>query len=417
MGVVYEGVHTRIQRHVAIKILHEHLNAEAKLVQRFEREAQAAARIGSDHIVDVYDVGELESGAHYMVMELLHGESLSSFMKRNLSLSSLLAIVLELLEGLSEAHEAGIVHRDLKPANIFVVKGSKKRGPVVKILDFGVSKFHDLVGEGNTASGTLIGTPHYMAPEQVEARVVDGRADLYSLGVLLFRHMTGTFPFKARTMPELVAALLTRDAPPPRRWRRCIRRWLRSSTARFSATRTGAIRRRRHGRGGSRVQQARGDRDVRVPEPTKSRVGVVELQTPASGSLVGGAASEAPTVVTPSSGADLSRTEVMPTPEPSLLPLTPPPISQPTPIPISQPTPIPISGPMEITGANSLQLEQASLVSQTVSARRGSGRSSTTLVVVRGFSWRRWRRGLPLQRLRRQSRARGDDGAHGQPNE
>jgi serine/threonine-protein kinase len=214
MGVVYAGVHERIKKRVAVKVLHPHLNQQAELVARFEREAQAAARIGSEHIVDVYDVGELDSGEHYMVMELLVGESLSRFIKRGLDAMSLFAVTLEVLEGLAAAHEVDNVHRDLKPANIFVARGTR-RGPdnVVKLLDFGVSKFRDLVGEGSTATGAVIGTPHYMAPEQALAREVDGRADLYSVGVLLYRALSRKYPYSAKTMPELIAQLMSEDAP------------------------------------------------------------------------------------------------------------------------------------------------------------------------------------------------------------
>lgn len=212
-AVVYAAVNERIERRVAIKLLHPHPSHRRPVVNRFEREAQAAARIESDHVVDVLDSGELPNGQRYVVMELLVGESLSCFIERGIDVVTLLGMSLDVLQALDAAHEVGIVHRDLKPSNIFVAHGRGREAPnVVKLLDFGVCRDSELVGEGGTATGVLLGTPRYMAPEQAHNARVDARADLYSLGVVMFYALSRSYPFCARTLPELIARQLTHDA-------------------------------------------------------------------------------------------------------------------------------------------------------------------------------------------------------------
>src|SRR4051812_6710758 len=149
MGSVYEGENVRIHRKVAIKVLHATVAAKADVVQRFEREAQAAGRIGSEHIVEVLDLGNLPSGDRYMVMEFMEGESLGDRIKRRQRLSpgEASSILHQLLEGLGAAHAAGIIHRDLKPDNVYIVNNKPGRPDFVKVLDFGVSKFSALDNE------------------------------------------------------------------------------------------------------------------------------------------------------------------------------------------------------------------------------------------------------------------------------
>ncbi len=205
MGEVYEGENTRIHRKVAIKVLHAEVAQKADIVQRFEREAQAAGRIGSEHIVEVLDLGSLPGGERYLVMEFLDGEPLTSRIKLRgrLPPQDIAYLLRQLLEGLGAAHQAGIVHRDLKPDNVYVVK----RGgyDFVKILDFGVSKFTSSNEElSMTKTGAVMGTPYYMSPEQARGQPIDHRSDLYAIGVVAYQAATGRVPFDAETFNELL---------------------------------------------------------------------------------------------------------------------------------------------------------------------------------------------------------------------
>ena len=220
MGAVYEGENTLIHRRVAIKVLHSGVAALEEAVKRFENEAQAAGRIGSDHIVEVLDLGRLESGDRYMVMEFLKGESLSARIaaRGKLSPSEICHIGLQLLEGLSAAHEAGIIHRDLKPDNIFLIAQTKGRTDFVKILDFGISKFNVMGKDFSmTRTGSVMGTPYYMAPEQARgAKNLDARLDVYAAGVILFEAATGKVPFDGDTFNELLIKIVMEESPPVR---------------------------------------------------------------------------------------------------------------------------------------------------------------------------------------------------------
>jgi serine/threonine-protein kinase len=207
MGAVYEGDNTRIHRRVAIKVLHSSVAEKTDVVQRFEREAQAAGRIGSEHIVEVLDLGNLPSGERYMVMEFLDGEDLTARIKkrRRLRPQDSVPIIHQVLEGLIAAHDAGIVHRDLKPDNIYLLHSKAGRADFVKVLDFGVSKFSTLDPDmGMTRAGSVMGTPYYMAPEQAKGGDIDGRTDLYAVGVVLYQMTTGRVPFNAGSFNELL---------------------------------------------------------------------------------------------------------------------------------------------------------------------------------------------------------------------
>lgn len=217
MGAVYEGENTLIHRRVAIKVLHSGVAALEEAVKRFENEAQAAGRIGSDHIVEVLDLGRLESGDRYMVMEFLKGESLSARIaaRGRLSAGEIVNIGLQLLEGLSAAHEAGIIHRDLKPDNIFLLTQAKGRTDFVKILDFGISKFNVMGKDFSmTRTGSVMGTPYYMSPEQARgAKNLDARLDVYAAGVILYEAATGRVPFDGDTFNELLIKIVTEESP------------------------------------------------------------------------------------------------------------------------------------------------------------------------------------------------------------
>jgi serine/threonine-protein kinase len=220
MGAVYEGENMRIHRRVAIKVLHAGVAETAEAVQRFEREAQAAGRIGSEHIVEVLDLGNLASGDRYMVMEFMDGDSLSDRIRDRgrLNPAEIYPIAVQLLDALAAAHGAGIIHRDLKPDNVFLLRSRSGRADFVKLLDFGISKFNKLSGDSGmsmTRTGSVMGTPYYMAPEQAKgSRAVDYRVDIYATGVILYECITGQVPFNADTFNELLFKIVL-EAPPP----------------------------------------------------------------------------------------------------------------------------------------------------------------------------------------------------------
>ncbi|OQX67163.1 MAG: hypothetical protein B6A08_16635 [Sorangiineae bacterium NIC37A_2] len=218
MGAVYEGENTRIHRRVAIKVLHSGVAQSKDAVERFEREAQAAGRIGSEHIVEVLDLGNLPNGDRYMVMEFLEGESLAERIASRGRLDARLTaeLAVQLLEGLGAAHEAGIVHRDLKPDNVFLLASRRGKKDFVKIVDFGISKFSAMSGDFSmTRTGVVMGTPYYMSPEQAKGdRTVDHRADLYAVGVILYEAVTGKVPFDADTFNELLFKIVLENPPP-----------------------------------------------------------------------------------------------------------------------------------------------------------------------------------------------------------
>jgi serine/threonine-protein kinase len=220
MGSVYEGLNTRIHRKVAIKVLHANVASSTEAVERFEREAQAAGRIGSRHIVEVLDLGDLPGGDRYMVMEFLDGESLADRIRSRggLTPQQLYPIAVQLLEGLAAAHAAGIVHRDLKPENIYLMPPtSEEETDFVKILDFGVSKFNAAAAGkfSMTRTGSVMGTPYYMSPEQAKGvRELDQRTDLYAVGVILYEGLSGCVPFEAETFNELLFKIALEEPTP-----------------------------------------------------------------------------------------------------------------------------------------------------------------------------------------------------------
>lgn len=220
MGAVYEGENTRIHRKVAIKVLHSAVAQTGEAVARFEREAQAAGRIGSEHIVEVLDLGNLPSGDRYMVMEYMDGDALSTRIRDRVRLTAgeSYPIMQQLLEALAAAHGAGIVHRDLKPDNVYLLKSRGGKADFVKLLDFGISKFNQLSGDSGfsmTRTGAVMGTPYYMAPEQAKgSREVDHRVDLYAAGVILYEAITGEVPFNADTFNELLFKIVLEAARP-----------------------------------------------------------------------------------------------------------------------------------------------------------------------------------------------------------
>jgi serine/threonine-protein kinase len=207
MGAVYEGENTRIARKVAIKVLRAEAARSPELAARFQREARAAARIGSGHVCDVLDLGDLPNGDAFLVMEFLDGEDLQARLKfcGKIPARDLAIMAFQALDGLGTMHDAGIIHRDLKPANLFLTR--TPRGDSVKIRDFGVSKFSADSAEPShmTATGMVMGTVHYMSPEQARGlKDIDGRSDLYALGVILYKALTSKLPFQGSNFNELL---------------------------------------------------------------------------------------------------------------------------------------------------------------------------------------------------------------------
>ena len=220
MGAVYEGENVRIRRKVAIKMLHASVGSQPEVVARFEREAQAAALVGSEHICEVLDLGERPDHTRYMVMEYLEGETLSSLIKRSGRLlpQQTIPLLAQILDALGAAHAAGIIHRDLKPDNVFILPQRGGIQSFIKILDFGVSKFSQLGGEAMnvTRAGAVVGTPYYMSPEQARgSSAIDARTDIYAIGVLLYQASTGQVPYQAETFNELLFKIVLEVAPPP----------------------------------------------------------------------------------------------------------------------------------------------------------------------------------------------------------
>ncbi|HKO93522.1 MAG TPA: protein kinase [Polyangiaceae bacterium] len=218
MGTVYEGENLRICRRVAIKVMRTGDEPSTELLARFEREAQIASQIPSDHITEVLDLGELESGQLFIVMEYLAGESLAARMDQvgRLEPRELVSLVRQILVALSAAHRAGVIHRDIKPDNIFILDEKAGHSDFVKLLDFGVSKLRRPGSDSHlTQRGAVVGTPSYMSPEQVSGAEPSTLWDLYAVGVIAYRGLTGEVPFKSLQLDQLVYKVaLGRFVPP-----------------------------------------------------------------------------------------------------------------------------------------------------------------------------------------------------------
>ena len=214
MAFVFEANHTKLQQRVAIKLLAPAFRNDTELVARFEREGRAIARLSTKHVVRVTDVDATAEGLPFMVMEFLEGNDLDAELhtRTRLPLGESINFILQASSGMLEAHEVGIVHRDLKPANLFLASEREGADRVVKVLDFGISK---VAGESAklTGMGTVMGTVLYMSPEQVRADSdVDRRADIWSLGVILFELLSGRAPFDGS--PQQIAAKIVSSDPP-----------------------------------------------------------------------------------------------------------------------------------------------------------------------------------------------------------
>ena len=214
MGTVYEVRHRHLGKRFALKALRKDLAQDSEIAARFIQEARTAAAVSHPGLVEITDFGRLESGQVYFVMELLEGQSLAALLRSGGPLPAArgLSIVRQLVHALKAAHDSSIVHRDLKPDNIHVSRGDGETD-VVKIVDFGLAK---VIGSSKlTRAGMVFGTPHYMSPEQAAGEVVDHRADIYALGIVMYEMFTGKVPFEADSyMGVLTKHMYMAPAPP-----------------------------------------------------------------------------------------------------------------------------------------------------------------------------------------------------------
>jgi predicted Ser/Thr protein kinase len=215
MGEVYKGRDTRLNRTVALKVLTGPIASDPLLRHRFDREARMISSLNHPHICALYDVGR-QDGVDFLVMEYVEGETLATRLSRGaIPLDDALRYAIQIADALDKAHRTGIVHRDLKPANIMLAKAG------IKLLDFGIARLEAdategrLTGTALTAEYVALGTPEYMAPEQIEGKVADARADLFAFGLVLYEMLTGRKAFQAPTTGALVAAILHQEPPAP----------------------------------------------------------------------------------------------------------------------------------------------------------------------------------------------------------
>ncbi len=216
MGLVYRVTHTRLNKPFAIKVLRRENTRDPEVVARFRREAESASGIGNQHIIDINDFGVLEDGSTYFVMECLEGIDLIAAIDvaQRMPEDRAIHIAMQICRALGAAHSAGIIHRDLKPENVFLIRRNDTED-FVKVLDFGIAK----VANGPkrlTRVGEVLGTPHYMSPEQCEGDGVDHRTDIYALGVLLYEMVTGHVPHDADTMMGILTKQMYEDPIPPK---------------------------------------------------------------------------------------------------------------------------------------------------------------------------------------------------------
>jgi serine/threonine-protein kinase len=209
MGAVYRALDRELEEEIALKVLRPELAATPDALKRFRREVKLARRVTHPNVARTYDLSE-HAGMRFLTMELIAGEPLSRVVRKDYPLADALRVAVEVARGLAAAHAAGVVHRDLKPDNVMLA------GERVVLTDFGIARGSESGDPLATSAGSVVGTPAYMAPEQVEGRAIDGRTDVYALGVLLFELLTGELPFKGDSAMAQAAARLVGAPPDPR---------------------------------------------------------------------------------------------------------------------------------------------------------------------------------------------------------
>jgi serine/threonine protein kinase len=217
MGAVFRGTHVMLGRPVAVKMINQDLVTSPEIVRRFQREARAATQFKHPNVVDVYDLGQTANGTLYIVMELVSGASLKESIRTRgpVEPQRIVRILGQVCDGLAQAHRRNIIHRDLKPQNIMLTVDASGT-ETAKIVDFGIAKtFEADANTQLTATGSTLGTPHYMSPEQATGSAVDGRSDIYSLGVILYEMLTGEVPFNDPSLPSVLIKHMSEPPQPP----------------------------------------------------------------------------------------------------------------------------------------------------------------------------------------------------------
>lgn len=217
MARVYEARHVRLpNRRFAVKVLHPMYAQQPMVVARFQREAEASSGISHPNVVDVFDIGVTPDGRPYLVSEFLEGKDFATLLDEQGKIEPAAAVhvVRQVCRALSAAHARGVVHRDVKPENVFLV--GNPEAPIVKVLDFGISKVDGAGGSNLTHTGMIMGTPGYMPPEQARGGKIDLRADIYGVGAMLYRAVTGKLPFDSEDASEALSMVLTEEPPRPR---------------------------------------------------------------------------------------------------------------------------------------------------------------------------------------------------------
>jgi serine/threonine protein kinase len=214
MGEVYAAEHIHIAKRIAIKLLRPEIVSNKEAVERFYQEARSASSIGHKNIIAIDDFGKLPDGRIYMFMELLGGAPLNEMIKAPMPVDRLLNILIQTGHGLAAAHAKGITHRDMKPENIFVTQATSGED-IPKLLDFGIAKVAGNDGQNNlTKTGTIFGTPFYMAPEQALGQQVDARADIYAMGIIMYEVFSGTLPFQGESFMGILTQHITSEPEP-----------------------------------------------------------------------------------------------------------------------------------------------------------------------------------------------------------